>query len=318
MKREEIIKELSKNKSTLLAFPDRGPWGQSSFRGNCSGYIQAFLMWVYKTRYFCELFAGSGTGSDVAKDMGVKYLGADLNPNPKRSDILVVDAIKDDVPDEFRNADMLFMHPPYGLPIQIPYAGYQWEDPDGTRKTSDLGQMPWEEFMATLNKIIMKYYAALPDQARMAILMGDVRRQGKFYSMFADVIKPGSLEQIITKCQFNVWSENRKYANYNFIPIVTETLMVIKKVGNIKIFYSVPQKFIFDIRDSVSATWEDLVMATMRELKTAAIDKIYSFIEGFKKTKNNPNWKAKVRQTLQRLRDKGLVYSNQRGVWQAA
>ena len=96
MEKEEIIKELMKNDSSVLSFPQRGPWGDSRYRGNCSGYIQAYLIWKYQVQKLAELFAGSGTGSDVAKDMGISYIGADLNPNPVRPDILVVDAIKDD------------------------------------------------------------------------------------------------------------------------------------------------------------------------------------------------------------------------------
>lgn len=123
MNRQDIIRNLEKHDSTILSFPERGEWGDKRYRGNCSGWIQAFLVWKYRVQKLAELFAGSGTGSDVAKDMRIDYVGADLNPNPVRNNILSIDAIKDDVPEEFLGADMLFMHPPYGLEIGIPYAG---------------------------------------------------------------------------------------------------------------------------------------------------------------------------------------------------
>lgn len=88
MEREKIIQELQKHDSTILDFPDRGPWGSSSYRGNCSGWIHAFLVWKYQVTKMAELFAGSGTGYDVAKDMGIAYSGADLNPIPVRPGIL--------------------------------------------------------------------------------------------------------------------------------------------------------------------------------------------------------------------------------------
>lgn len=56
---------------------ERGPWGLSSYRGNCSG-------WKYKVSKLAELFAGSGTGYDVCKDMNIQYIGADINPDPVR------------------------------------------------------------------------------------------------------------------------------------------------------------------------------------------------------------------------------------------
>lgn len=319
MNKNDIIAKLSQNNSTLLSFPDRGPWGENSYRGNCSGWIQAFLIWKYKVKKLAELFAGSGTGSDVAKDMGIDYIGADLNPNPKRSNILVCDAIKDEVPDQFRDADFLFMHPPYSSLINIDWAGKAWDDPTGELAKSDLGNFPWKEFMHELNQIILKYYMAMPNNSKMAVLMGDVRRQGRCYSMFSDIVKPGQLEQVIIKAQHNCVSDGRKYANANFVPIVHETLMVIKKIETLMISYNIPIEAQVDIRDVVkSATWEDVVMAVIHDVKTTDLNTIYRKLENHKKAKANPNFKAKIRQTLQRLRDAGLVINTARGVWQAA
>ena len=318
MDRNEIITKLKKNNSTLLSFPDRGPWGENSYRGNCSGWIQAFIMWKYHVQKFAELFAGSGTGSDVAKDMNIDYIGADLNPNPKRDDILPYNAITDEVPDGFRDADFLFMHPPYSSKINIPYAGKMYADPTGELKASDLGWMDWKEFTDELNKIIMKFYAAMKSGARMGILMGDVKRDGILYSMLCDIVKPGTTEQIIIKAQHNCWSEGRKYANANFVPIVHEYLLIMKKVEEFLISFTLPTKHEIDIRNSSDATWKDIVLACIRKLKTASLEKIYNILEGCKKTANNPHWKEKVRQTLQRLRNSGLVINVQSGIWQAA
>ncbi|MFR3809026.1 MAG: hypothetical protein ACLTX3_08760 [Lachnospiraceae bacterium] len=107
MEKEKIIQELQKHDSTILNFPDRGPWGSSSYRGNCSGWIHAFLVWKYQVTKMAELFAGSGTGYDVAKDMGIAYSGADLNPIPVRPGILQNDATRDMVPESFLDADFL-------------------------------------------------------------------------------------------------------------------------------------------------------------------------------------------------------------------
>lgn len=318
MNKNDIIKRLMENNSTILSFPDRGPWGENSYRGNCSGWIQAFLIWKYKVRKLAELFAGSGTGSDVARDMGIDYIGADLNPNPKRSNILVCDAIKDEVPDEFRDADFLFMHPPYSSLINISWAGKAYNDPTGELAKADLGNIPWKEFMYELNKIIMKYYAAMPGGAKMAVLMGNVRRQGRCYSMFSDIVKPGCLEQVIIKAQHNCVSDGRKYANANFVPIAHETIMVIKKIEELMISYNIPMDYSFDIRDSKKATWKDVVMAVIRHKKRFSLDVLYHEIEGHEKVKQNPHWQAKVRQTLQQLRDAGLVTNVAYGQWQAA
>lgn len=315
MKREDIIKKLMENDSTILSFPDRNnEWGSSQYRGNCSGWIHAYLIWKYKVNFMAELFSGSGTGYDVSKDMGIKYVGGDLNPNPVRPGILNVNAITDEVPDQFYGADMIFMHSPYGKEIQIPYAGSMYPDPTRELSKFDLGQMPWNQFMKELNKIVMKYYASLQNGSRMAILMGDVRRQG-FYSMLSDIVKPGSLEQIIIKAQHNCVSNNRNYVHKNFVPIVHEYIMVLKKIAPYIIDFSIPKKVVTDIRDSVTATWKDVVFAVMGKLKKATLDQIYAEIEGFKKCANNSHWREKVRQTLQ---INNMFVNISRGVWALA
>ncbi len=315
MTREEIINQLQKNDSTLLSFPDRGPWGDKKYRGNCSGWIQAFLIWKYHVTRLAELFAGSGTGYDVAKDMGIKYVGADLNPTPVRPGIINANAVTDEVPEEFYGADMIFMHPPYGAEIKIPYAGSMYKDPTGELSKSDLGQMSWDKFMRTLNMIIMKYYQAMEPGAKMSVLMGDVRRNG-FHSMYTDIVKPGELQQVIIKAQHNCVSDGRTYSSRNFVPIVHEYIMVLKKLAPYMINFQLPQKFEKDIRDAKNSTWRDVVYAALKKIgRSASLDEIYDEIDGHEKTKGNENWQAKIRQTLQR--DRIFIHVNN-GVWAAA
>lgn len=315
MNKNEIITTLERSDSSLLSFPNRGPWGDNKYRGNCSGWVQAFLIWKYKVKKFAELFAGSGTGYDVCKDMGVDYIGADLNPNPVRDGILTVNALVDEIPKEFYGSDMLFMHPPYGKEINIPYAGNMYADPSGELSKYDLGQMKWEEFIKALNSVILNYYAALKNGAYMSVLMGDVRRNG-FHSMFTDIIKPGQLEQVIIKAQHNCVSNGRKYSARNFVPIDHEYIMVIKKIMPYLIQFQLPKKFETDVRDSKKVTWASVVQAALTATGgTASLTQLYSEIENHNKAKSNVHWKEKVRQTLQ-LYD--IFESDSRGCWRLA
>lgn len=315
MERREIEKICQQKNGTVLNFPDRGPWGNNRWRGNCSGWVIAYLIWRYGVKSLAELFAGGGTGSDVCKDMNIPYIGADLNPNPVRSDILVVDAIADEVPDEFRDKDMLFMHPPYGAEIGIPYAGSMYKDPTGELSKADLGQMPWKQFMKTLNAVIMKYYAAMAPGSKMAVLMGDVRRKGVYHSMFNDIVMPGTVLQTYVKMQNNCVSDGRTYGN-RFTPINHEMMYVIEKALNAYfIQYNYRKEQETDVRDAKASTWKDVVYAVMHKLhKNATLEEIYREVDGHKKCQNNPHWKEKVRQVLQ----SGPFVSIQRGVWAMA
>ena len=55
MKKEEILKVVRSNEGTVLSFPDRGPWGNNRYRGNCSGYIHAFLIDQYNVDFMAEM-----------------------------------------------------------------------------------------------------------------------------------------------------------------------------------------------------------------------------------------------------------------------
>lgn len=314
MEKKDILAFCRKKNGTVLDFPDRGPWGDSRYRGNCSGWVIAYLVWRYGVKFLGELFAGGGTGSDVCRDMQIRYSGADLNPCPVRNDISVLDAVHDDVPDGFRDADMVFMHPPYGAEIGITYAGNMYPDPDGRLKESDLGQMPWREFTAVLNRVIMKYYAAMAPGAKMAVLMGDVRRKGIYRSMFTDIVIPGRLLQTYVKVQNNCVSDRRSYGSV-FTPITHEMMYVTEKEKPYMVSYSCRSVVSLDIRDSEAATWKDVVFAVMNRLRTAPLSDIYGQIEGHKKTRTNPHWKEKVRQVLQ---ENAVFESPSRGIWRIA
>lgn len=312
MQKDYIIDELIKHDSTFMSFFDRGPWGDNRYRGNCSGWYHAFLIWKYNIQKMAELFSGGGTGYDVCQDMKIAYVGADLNPNPVRPGILNVNAVTDEVPEQFLDADMIFMHPPYGAEIKIPYAGNMYEDSSGELSKYDLGQMPWNIFMKTLNEIVMKYYAAMAPGAQMGILMGDVRRAG-FHSMFTDIVKPGELQQVIIKKQNNCRSDGHVYKKRNFVPIEHEYLMIVKKIAPYIIDFQVPIRRELDIRNSQNATWRDVVSAVLRQYKNPiTLTEIYKQIEGHEKCKFNPHWKDKVRQVLQSY---SIFQSTERGVW---
>jgi len=314
MDRKSIIEELKKQNSTVLSFPKRGPWGNKSYRGNCSGWIIASLIWKYDVSYLAELFSGGGTGSDVAKDMNIKYIGADLNPCPVRDNIISLNAITDEVPESFMDADMIFMHPPYGAEIGIPYAGNMYKDLDSHLSPYDLGQMPWDRFMKTLNQIVMKYYSSMAPGAKLSILMGNVRRNGIYHSMLNDIVKPGELVQTLVKIQHNCCSSGRKYTNSNFYPTDHEDILIIKKPSGYEIVFQVPIICRKDIRDSKSATWKDVVASVLDNIGQGSLEDIYREIEGHAKCKENPHWKEKVRQTLQI----GGFRHVKRGFWSVA
>ena len=57
---------------SIISYKERGNYGDSSYRGNCSGYVIKDLILQFfpnaKPKKFIEVFSGGGTGKDVAKE----------------------------------------------------------------------------------------------------------------------------------------------------------------------------------------------------------------------------------------------------------
>ena len=301
--------------NSVISFPERGHYGKSSYRGNCSGYVQKALFEQFHSKEVTDPMAGSFTTRDVCNEMGIISHCYDLSTG--------FNALIDDLPEEACGSDTWFFHPPYG-PIRIPYAGAEWDDKAFIKefgydpKPYDLGRMySWEEFMKAINYCVMKFYSAMDTGARMCILMGDIKRNGQLFSMIRDIAIPSnSLENIVIKMQHNCMSDQKTYSNKNFIPIIHEYIAIIHKLSPYMLDYYHTKLEKLDIRDSKCATWRDLVKAVLSKLGgNANLEAIYAEIDGHEKCKENHHWKEKVRQTLQLGQ---MFTSTERGHWTLA
>lgn len=169
-------------------------------------------------------------------------------------------------------------------------------------KINDLSRCKdWDEFVKKMNYCMLKQFYSLENGGRMFVLMGDIKKKGKLYSMLCDIAKPGTLEQIIIKAQHNCVSDRNTYTNQNFVPIVHEYLMVVKKENGLIVPVSYSKKMDIDIRMSVSASWRDIIHALL-EKGQSTLETLYRAMENTPKSKANPHWKEKIRQTVQNTR----------------
>ena len=201
---------------SIVSYPNRGPWGDSSYRGNTSGYtIKELIEHFFPNqppKQFIEVFSGGGTGKDVCKYLGIKNsIHLDLNNG--------WNALTDEIP---YGSDFVFSHPPYWDIIS--YQCYNNYHPDDLSLNDS-----YEEFIFKLDKVNAKIYQSLLNGGRHAILIGDVRKKGRYYSIIKDMTWFGDLESHVIKTQHNMMSNNKRYSNNNFIPIIHEHLLVFKK-----------------------------------------------------------------------------------------
>ena len=290
---------------SIVSYPERGKGGRNDYRGNCSPKMIEDIIDQYGIQNLNDYMCGSGTTEDVCRARGIETHCYDLNRG--------FDMMTMDIPERAEN---IFFHPPYD--DIIVYSGNMYKADDIIQKygfdprINDLSRCNgWEDFVKKMNYCVNKQFASLEKGGRMFVLMGDIKKKGKLYSMLCDIVKPGTLEQIIIKAQHNCVSYNRSYNGY-FVPIVHEYLMVIRKDSAMIYQIGMNQYYKFDMRDSKSATWRDVVAAVLEDSGELSLSDIYSKIEGHRKCETNPHWKDKVRQTLQMYNN---FTSSKRGVW---
>lgn len=289
--------------TSIASYFARGKYGSNSWRGNCSGLLIKDLLEYYKPDTFGDLAVGSGTSIEVAKDLGytkANTVFSDLNPKYGG-----VDISSDDL--DFPLMDFIFFHPPYyvfpgsSMPV---YSGKEadgkgmWGNEinphDGSRISDPI------EFKKWFDCCNANLYRLLKKGGRMAVLMGDSRYKGKYYSMFRNMDIYGELEQVIIKQQHNCLTDTYKYAG-KFIPIEHEYLVILKKGSS----YIIPISHISfmqkDIRKSKNTTWAS-VMAMILEEHGGRMNRneLAEAMGKTEKAKQNSHIAAKMRQELQR------------------
>lgn len=280
---------------SIVSYPERGNYGNNHYRGNCSGKLIEDIIDQYRLQGLSDFMVGSGTTEDVVRQRGIRGDFADLNRG--------YDMMSMDIPNRAEN---VFWHPPYHTMIQYSDSMYQSKEVERlyglsaeTIVANDLSRCKtWEDFIACLNYCMMKQFASVEKGGRMFVLMGDMKKNGKLYSMLTDCAKIGTLEQIVIKQQHNCVSDGREYAG-RFVPIIHEYLLVTRKDSGLIIPVQTYLKRDMDIRDSNSASWRDILFAIIQEHKEMSLEQLYKAMQNSKKIQNNPNWQAKIRQTVQ-------------------
>ena len=201
MKKPERAKPM--DSGSLLSFPERGPWGNARYRGNCSGHVYRALFERLRPQVFTDPTVGSGTSVEVAREMGIEAYGLDLHSgfNILKQRILEVVG---------KPSDLVMSHPPYHN--LIVYSGQVW----GTEPhPDDLSRCATEEeFMDKLIVAMKNQRHATKPGGYYGTLIGDIRKDGQYFSLQAELITrcpKRELRAILIKQQFNTTSDRKAY-----------------------------------------------------------------------------------------------------------
>ncbi len=294
--------------TSIVSYPERGEGGNNRYRGNCSPKLIEDLIGFFKPQEIYDYMCGSGTTRDAAAKCGITSHIYDLHSG--------FDLLNSEIPER---PQFIFWHPPYWDIIK--YSDIMYKAADVERKygydprKSDLSRIQdWDKFVEVMNYTMMKQFTALEKGGRMAVLMGDIKKRGRLYSMLSEITKPGTTENILIKAQYNCFSDKTEYSG-SFIPILHEYVLIVRKDNPLLIPILTAKKMELDIRDMRGATWRDVVAAVLEnEGRSVPLSVLYEKIEPYKKARQNQWWKEKVRQTLQLYPEH--FESTQRGMWQ--
>lgn len=280
--------------NSVLSYPDRGPFGHSSYRGNCSGYIVKDLIEHYTKRndnvLIVDPMEGSGTSRDVCTSLNtqghkIEYIGLDL----RHGFNILEDELLDHLP---RPCHFLFIHPPYGEMIK--YSGNVW----GSQPVAgDLSHCTsYADFLSKLQIALQNAYRALQPGGHYSVLIGDLRKNNQYFFMAADLrqLAPGDLAGVCIKQQHNCVSDEKSYGNARLIRIAHEHVLTFRKPAHSS---TLDAALATSSRLNVlaNANWQSLAETALRRLGGhATFDQICALIEHNSPTAKRPNWQTKV------------------------
>ena len=206
---------------SVVSYPNRGPWGDSCYRGNCTGHLVKDLILRFKCQSVFDPAEGSGTvrhvvaGINNYRGFNIVYEGRDLKDG--------WDVLTSPLPG--RRFELVWYHPAYCDIIKYS------DDPRDLSNTSTL-----EEFEEKLNQSAERLLEAVKPGGVLAVLIGDKRRQGMYYPLLRTLLMNpnlGQLKAIILKIQHNCRSDTKRYPGGDpfLIPIQHEYCLIFRKPG---------------------------------------------------------------------------------------
>lgn len=293
---------------SILSYPNRGHWGKSGWRGNCSGHVYKELFERLQPALFVDPMAGSGTSIDVAKEMNISAVGLDLHSgfNILRDSILATVG---------KPACLVVSHPPYGG--QIKYSGEVWGSeahPDDLSHCIDDA-----DFNEKLQIALLNQRAAVKAGGHNGTIIGDWRRNGRYSSYQAEIISrmpSDELVSVIIKQQHNTTSGRKTYGKMKYPMIEHEYILVWqRKVGTT---FHLLAGLAREQAQRLRGTWRAIVRNVVMGLGGKAhLKDIYAAVAAGcpEQLKTNRNWQDKIRQIVNST---GEYISPERGVWALA
>lgn len=194
----------------------RGPYGDPSYPGNCSGELIKDLLRYFQPQRVFDPMTGSGTCADVCRELKIECRSGDIFDG--------ADACDETTYRDVGSFDFIWAHPPY------------WRMKHYTDDPRDLANAPTlAAFLERYESFIRNAAAALASGGRLAILMGDYSdREDGFVPLiyhtkrlaFAAGLRQDCTD--IIRFSHGASSARKRYES-SFIPGLHDVCMIFRK-----------------------------------------------------------------------------------------
>lgn len=203
--------------TSIHATPGRGEYGDSNYRGNCSGLLIRDLLRFYQPRRVLDPMEGGGTCRDVCHELGILYVGRDLKTGSDATDPVAFEKLG--------RFDFIWVHPPYWQMVRY--------NPADQRCLSNAGSA--REFVRQMRAVLRNCRKALNPGGKLAVLIGDGKHDGRYlglpFRMMGAAAKEGfwlAAPEII-RFGHGATSSRRLYTTA-FIPRLHDVCLVLEPV----------------------------------------------------------------------------------------
>jgi hypothetical protein len=203
--------------TSIHAEPGRGDYGDSGYRGNCSGLLIRDLLNFYQPRRVLDPMEGGGTCRDVCRELGIDYQGRDLKRGFDATDAGAFETLG--------KFDFIWTHPPYWQMVRY--------NPGDTRCLSNGASVT--EFVQQKRRVFQNCRGALTPGGKLAVLIGDGKHEGRYLGLPFRLMSAAAAEGFwlaapeIIRFGHGATSSRKPYSTA-FIPRLHDVCLVLEVV----------------------------------------------------------------------------------------
>lgn len=206
--------------TSLHAREGRGNYGDSRYRGNCSGLLIEDLLKFFRPASVLDPMTGSGTCRDVCRALGIECFSYDIQAG--------FDAAAPEKYIDVPKVDFVWLHPPY------------WRQVRYGRDARCLAEAETlEDYLSLLGMVFTNCLGRLNPGGTLAVLIGDYKADGLYLGLPFRTLQVAEAQGLwlaapkIVRSSHGASSSGKAYRS-SVIPRLHDICLVLKRTTDLK------------------------------------------------------------------------------------